>query len=105
MRTVWCLFLALAIPPITVKAALGQKLSVEDRECIASAVAKLPDISAFIIEGSRTLPPPQARRRRDQYLYNVIVEIDVSVAGQRSTYIFNCVQDREVTITQPIGIR
>jgi hypothetical protein len=35
----------------------------------------------------------------------VMAEIDVSVAGQSSTYIFNCVRDRELTVIQPMGMR
>ena len=40
-----------------------------------------------------------------QGVYRVTVEIDVSVAGQNSTYVFNCVRDGQLTVIQPLGMR
>jgi hypothetical protein len=36
---------------------------------------------------------------------NVKVEIDVSVAGQSSTYVFNCVRQGQLVVVQPMGMR
>jgi hypothetical protein len=38
-------------------------------------------------------------------VYRVKLEIDVSVAGQRSTYIFNCIQSGQAIVVQPLGMR
>src|SRR5215469_17960515 len=67
----------------------AQGLSVEDRACITKAAGELPKIAT--IEQSRVVPQRQDRGRHEQDLYHVKVEIDVSVAGQTSTYIFNCI--------------
>ena len=85
--------------------ALAQELSVEDRACITAAAAKLPQVTALTINGSRALPRPQTQGRRNPDVYNVKVEIDVSVAGQSSTYIFNCVRSGMLTVVQPLGMR
>ncbi len=89
----------------TNQASLAQELSVEDRACITSAVAKLPKVAALKIERSRALPQPQAQRRHDAGLYHVKVEIDVTVAGQSSTYVFNCIRSGQLTVIQPLGMR
>src|SRR5262245_10012655 len=68
----------------------AQEVSVEDRACITAA-AKLPNIATLKVERSRALPQASAQGRRDPNLSNVKVEIDVNVAGQSSTYVFNCV--------------
>jgi hypothetical protein len=83
------------------------ELSVEDRACIITAAAnKLPPVTALGIKGSRALPQPQqSKGRRNPDVYRVTVEIDVSVAGQSSTYLFNCVRDGQVTVIQPLGMR
>jgi hypothetical protein len=96
-----CLLLASATT------SLAQELSVEDRACITAAAAKLPTVAAAAlkIEGSRALPQPQAQGLRNRNLYHVMVEIDVTVAGQRSTYVFNCVVDGQLTVVQPLGMR
>jgi Tripartite tricarboxylate transporter family receptor len=78
----------------TTLSSLAQELSAEDRACITSAVAKLPQVAALNIEGSRAiegrvLEQPQSQGRRKWNVYRVRVEIDVSVAGQRSTYVFS----------------
>jgi hypothetical protein len=39
----------------TTLASLAQELSVEDRACITGAIAKLPQVAAFKIEGSRAI--------------------------------------------------
>jgi hypothetical protein len=93
--------------------ALAQELSVEDRACITAAAAKLPSITALKIEGSRVVSqePAQEQRsepaqeQRSSKLYHVKVEIDVSVAGQTSTYVYNCVRDGQLTVIQPLGMR
>jgi hypothetical protein len=94
------LVLASAVHFLNVEASLAQELSVEDRACITGAVAKLPQVAALKIEGSRAIEGRTLER-----VYRVKVEIDVSVAGQRSTYIFNCVQSGQATVIQPLGMR
>ena len=91
-------------------AMLAQELSVEDRACITSATEKLPQATALKIEGSRaiggrSLEQPQSQGRRQWSTYRVKVEIDVSVAGHRSTYVFNCIQSGQATVIQPLGMR
>jgi hypothetical protein len=102
MRSICYLLLASTMPLLKVEATFAQELSAEDRACITSAVA---NVTALKIERSRVLPQPQAQGRHNPYLYRVMVEIDVTVAGQSSTYIFNCVRDRELTVIQPMGMR
>ena len=85
--------------------AVAQEVSVEDRACITAAAGKLPNIAALKIERSRALPQPAAQGRRDPNVSNVKVEIDVSMAGQRSTYVFNCVRSGQLTVVQPMGMR
>jgi hypothetical protein len=87
------------------RAPCAQELSVEDRACITSAVAKLPKIAALEIEESRVVPDAQAQGRHDRDLYHVKVEIDVNVAGHTSTYIFNCIHSGQLTVIQPLGMR
>jgi hypothetical protein len=104
------LVLASAVLFLNVEASLAQELSVEDRSCITGAVAKLPQVAALKIEGSRAiegriLEQPQSQRRRQWSVYRVKVEIDVSVAGQRSTYVFNCIHSGQATVIQPMGMR
>jgi hypothetical protein len=79
-------------------------VSVEDRACITAAAAKLPNVAALKIEGSRALPQPAAQGRAPN-VSNVKVEIDVNVAGQSSTYVFNCVRDGQLVVVQPMGMR
>jgi Glycoside hydrolase 123, N-terminal domain/Concanavalin A-like lectin/glucanases superfamily len=90
---------------LKVEGSLAQELSVDDRACITSAVAKLPNVPALKIERSRALPQPQAQAPRNPDLYHVMVEIDVSVAGQSSTHIFNCIRHGQLTVIQPMGMR
>jgi hypothetical protein len=78
-------------------------VSVEDRACITAAASKLPNLATLKIERSRALPQPSAQGRRD--VSHVKVEIDVSVAGQNSTYVFNCVKDGQLVVIQPMGMR
>jgi hypothetical protein len=78
-------------------------VSVEDRACITAAAGKLPNIATLKIERSRALPQPSAQGGRD--VSHVNVEIDVSVAGQSSTYVFNCVKDGQLVVIQPMGMR
>ena len=84
--------------------AAAQEVSPEDRACITAAAAKLPNIAALQVERSRALPQPSAQGR-DPTLSNVKVEIDVSVAGQSSTYVFNCVRQGQLVVVQPMGMR
>jgi hypothetical protein len=90
--------------------SLAQELSVEDRACITNAAAKLPQAAALKIEGSRAVDgrlinQRQSQGRRQWEVYRVQVEIDVSVAGQRSTYVFNCIHSGQSTVIQPLGMR
>ena len=80
--------------------SLSQRLSIEDQACITSAVAKVPNNPAIKIERSRVLPQSRAQGRHKPDLYNVLVEIDVSLIGQSSTYVFNCVHDGQLTVVQ-----
>ena len=43
--------------------------------------------------------------QHERGLYHVKVEIDASVAGQTSTYVFNCIHTGEMTVVQPLGMR
>jgi hypothetical protein len=85
--------------------ALAQELPAEDRACITAAAGKLPRVAALEIKGSRALPQPQSQGRRNPNVYHVMVEIDVSVAGHSSTYVFNCVRDGQLVVIQPMGLR
>jgi hypothetical protein len=37
--------------------------------------------------------------------HRVKIEIDISVAGQRSTYVFNCIHSGQATVIQSLGMR
>jgi hypothetical protein len=82
--------------------SMAQGLSVEDQGCITGAVEKVPKNPAIKIERSRVLPQSRAAQGR---LYKVTVEIDVSLVGQSSTYVFNCIRNGELTVVQPAGVR
>jgi hypothetical protein len=106
----WRLILASAVPLLKLEVSLAQELSVADRACITEAAAKLPQAAALKIEGSRAIDgrvinQPQSQGRRQWEQYRVKVEIDVSVAGQRSTYVFNCIHSGQATVIQPLGMR
>jgi len=77
--------------------------TVEDRACITKAAAQLPKVAT--IGQSRVVPQSQARGRQEQDPYHVKVEIEASVAGQTSTYIFNCIHSGALTVIQPLGMR
>ena len=94
--------LASAMPLLKVEASLAQE-SAEDRACILSSVAKLPNTPGLRVEGSRVLPKSQAQRRRNPDFYNVTVEIDVSIVGESATYRFNCIHNSQLTLIQPMG--
>ena len=81
MRSICCLLLASVMSLLKVEASLAQELSAEDRACILSSVAKLPNIPGLRVEGSRV----KAQRRRNPDFYNVMVEIDVSIVGESET--------------------
>src|SRR5262245_33742386 len=85
--------------------AAAQEVSVEDRACITAAAAKLPNIATLKVERSRALPQSSGQGRRDPTLSNVKVEFDVNVAGQSSTYVFNCVRQGQLVVVQPMGMR
>lgn len=85
--------------------AWAQELSVEDRACITAAAAKLPPVAALKVERSRVVPQPSAQGQHNSKLYHVRVEIDATVAGQTSTYVFNCIRDGQLTVIQPVGMR
>ena len=102
MRSICYLLLASAMSLLKVEASLAQE-SAEDRACILSSVAKLPNTPGLRVEGSRVLPKSQAQRRRNPDLYNVMVEIDVSVVGESATYRFNCIRNGQLTLIQPMG--
>jgi len=102
MRSICYLLLASAMPLLKVEASLAQE-SAEVRACILSSVAKLPNTPGLRVEGSRVLPKSQAQRRRNPDLYNVMVEIDVSVVGESATYRFNCIRNGQLTLIQPMG--
>ncbi len=95
--------LSLLLPPCV----LAQELSPEDRACITAAAGKLPHVAALEIKGSRALPAPSSpgRRNQDSNLHHATVEIDVSVAGHNSTYVFNCVSNAGLVVIQPLGLR
>src|SRR5262249_46228625 len=92
-------------PSTTATAPVAQEVSVEDRACITAAAAKLPNIATLKVERSRALPQTSAQGRRDPNVSSVKVEIDVSVAGQSSTYVFNCVRQGTLVMVQPLGMR
>jgi hypothetical protein len=104
MRSICYLLLASAMSLLKVEASLAQEPSA-DRACILSAVAKLPNIPGLKIERSHVLPQSQAQGRRNPDLYNVMVEIDVSIVGESETYVFNCIRNDQLTLIQPMGRR
>jgi hypothetical protein len=97
----YLMVLLFLIPSFT----LAQELSVQDRACITAAAGKLPRVAALEIKGSRASPQPGAEGRGKSNVYHTKVEIDVSVAGQSSTYVFNCVIDGQMVVIQPVGMR
>ena len=98
MRSIYYLLLASAMSLVKVEATLAQEPSAEDRACILSAVAKLPNIPGLKVEGSRVLPQSRTQVRRT-------VEIDVSIVGESETYVFNCIRNGQLTLIQPMGRR
>jgi hypothetical protein len=72
-------------------ASLAQELSVEERTCIISAVAKLPQAAALKIERSRAYPDPSRRNpdpsRRNPDPYRILVEIDVGSGAHLDLYV------------------
>jgi hypothetical protein len=103
MRSICYLLLASAMSLLKVEASLAQELSAEERACILSSVAKLPNTPGLRVEGSRVLPRSQAQRGRNPDLYNVMVEIDVSIVGEGASYRFNCIRNGQLTLIQPLG--
>jgi len=103
MRSICYLLLALAMSLLKAEACLAQELSSEDRACILSSVGKLPNIPGLKVEESRVLPRSQAQRQRNPDLYNVTVEIDVSIVGESASYRFNCIHNGQLTLIQPLG--
>ena len=98
--------LPLATAPLDISpSSAAAPLPPEDRACITAAANKLPPVTALGIKGSRALSQPQQSKGLRPGVYRVTVEIDVSVAGQNSTYVFNCIRDGQVTVIQPLGMR
>jgi len=102
---IWHLILASAVTFLNGQTSLAQELSVEERACIVSAAGKLPPAAALKIERSRAYPDPRNQERRSTDPYRVLVEIEVSVAGHTSTYMFNCIRHGQLTVVQPLGMR
>ena len=66
----------------------------------------LPLVDALRVEGSRVLmSQPGHQGRGKQYPYNAMVEIDVSVAGVKTTHSFFCHGDTIVMKALPVGMR
>jgi hypothetical protein len=93
-------------------ACFAQGLSPEERACIIEATGKLPSVAAAQAEGSRIVerrvmeqPQSPGRKYKPFSVYRIKVEIDVFVAGHRSTYIFNCVLSGDTVVIQPLGMR
>jgi hypothetical protein len=93
-------------------ACFAQELSPAERVCIIEAIDKLPRAAAAQAEGSRIVerreveqPQSPGRKYKPFPVYRVKVEIDVFVAGHRSTYIFNCVLSGDTALIQPLGVR
>src|SRR5262245_16515984 len=111
MRASFCyLVLASAAQFLNVEPCLAQEVSVADRACITAAAGTLPQVAAVKIEGSRAIDghvisQSQSQGGRQWEQYRVKVEIDVSVAGQKSTYLFNCIYSGQATVVQPLGMR
>ena len=105
MRSICYLLLASAMSLLKVEASLAQELSAEDRACILSSVGKLPNTAGLKVEGSRVLPQPQSQGQRNPDLYNVKVEIEVSIVGEKTTYVFNCIRQGTLVVVQPLGMR
>jgi hypothetical protein len=103
MQRSWCLLMASATLFLQAEGILAQELSADDRACIVSAVANLPNIPALKVERSRALPQSQAQGRRNPDQHQVTVELDVSALGESSTYVFNCIRDGQLTVIQPMG--
>jgi len=103
MRSIWYLLLGSAMSLLKVEASLAQGRPAEDRACILSSVGKLPNTAGLKVEGSRVLPQSQSQGQRNPDLYNVKVEIDVSIVGERATYLFNCIRKGQLTLIQPMG--
>src|SRR5262249_17006182 len=97
------LLLALAMSLLKIEAPLAQELSSEDRACILSSVAKLPNTPGLRVEGSRVLPRSQTQRGRNTDIYNGMVEIGVSMVGGSGSYGFNCIDNGQLTLIQPLG--
>ena len=99
------LLLASVVTFLKFEASFAQERSAEDRACILASVGKLPSTPGLKVEGSRVLPQPQGRGQRNPDLYNVIVEIDVSILGESASYRFNCIRNRNghLTLIQPMG--
>ena len=75
------------------------------------ALLSTPYVTAVVLHDRRCwLDQFEAKRYQDPAVdkfarERVKVEIDVSVAGQRSTYVFNCIHSGQATVIQPLGMR
>src|SRR5262245_27875052 len=105
----WIIGVVLLSTPL---ACFAQELAPEDRACIIEATGKLPAVAAAQAEGSRIVerrvveqPQSPGRKYKPFSVYRAKVEIDVFVAGHRSTYIFNCVVSGDTVLIQRLGMR
>jgi len=85
---------------------LAQELSAEDRACINTAIDKLPRLGGLRVEGSRILMSnPEHRTRNKLHPYTAMVEVDVRLAGAKTTHSFFCHGDTIVMKALPVGMR
>ena len=102
MRTIRYLLLASAMSLLMFEASFAQALLPK----IVPA-SLVPSPNCPISQGSRSREGVCCRNRRPRPrnpdLYNVLVEIDVSILGESETYVFNCIRNGQVTVIQPMG--
>jgi hypothetical protein len=85
---------------------LAQQLSAEDRACVNTAIDKLPPLDGLRAEGSRVLMSnPENGARNKLHPYTATVEIDVRVAGAKTTHSSFCHGDTITMKALPIEVR
>ena len=99
------LLLASVASLLNVKASLAQELSAEDRACINAAIDRLPHVDALRVEGSRILMSQTDQAQNKQHPYFATVEIDVRVAGAKTTHSFFCHGDTITMKALPVEVR
>lgn len=83
-----------------------EQLSAEDRACINIAIDRLPRLDGLRVEGSRVLMSnPENRTRNKLHPYTAMVEIDVRVAGAKTTHSFFCHGDTITMKALPVEVR